>query len=306
MLLNCYMDEHGSRRAETPPGLETLGMFLEDDVQGSLESCELLLKDLKDVERGARPPIDATGNAHHVVVEPGVVTIENVWDDLRMPLKMPPMQYRQAISEWYAFLHANQPLYTLEEYLASERKAEFRNEFVSGRISSRKGSSRWHNVIMGNIVHGLSRRLRKSLHETYPSDMKVLIGAAASCVYPDVTVTTNDPQFLDHHNDVLLNPLVIVEVLSESTEADDRGATFALYQRIESLQEYVLIAQDKPRVERYVRQPNGQWLYGSVDGLEGKVALDSLGISLPLAEIYARVAFTPEEMGITTPGEHST
>lgn len=127
--------------------------------------------------------------------------------------------------------------------------------------------------------------------------MKVLIGAAASCVYPDVTVTSDDPQFLDHHNDVLLNPLVIVEVLSDTTEAYDRGAKFALYQRIESLQEYVLVSQDRARVERYVRQPDGQWLYSRVDGLEGEVSLDALGCRLPLSEVYARVRFPSAEEG---------
>ncbi len=101
------------------------------------------------------------------------------------------------------------------------------------------------------------------------------------------------PQFLDRQGDVLLNPLVIVEVLSGTTEAHDRGAKFALYQRIESLQEYLLISQDKARVERYVRQPRGQWLYSRTDGLEGKMFLDALGCRLPLAEVYAREQFAP-------------
>jgi len=297
MLLNCYMDERGFRRAETPLGLETLGSFLEDDVQGSLDNCELLLETLTEVEQGARPPFHSTGNAHDVSVEPGVVTIENIWSDTLMPLRLSPMQYRQAISEWRAFLRANQPLYTLEQYLAAERKAEFRSEFVSGRICLRAGSSRWHNVIMGSIVHALSCRLRKNPCETYPGDMRVLIGPVNSCVYPDVTVTSDDPQFLDHRSDVLLNPLVIVEVLSDSTEAYDRGAKFALYQRLDSLQEYLLVSQDKARVEKYLRQPGGQWLYSRTDDLEGEVSLGALGCRLPLSEVYARVQFAPSQEG---------
>lgn len=305
VLLNCYEDGRGFRRAETPPGLETLRTFLEDDVQGSLDGCELLLKELSDVEKGARPPFDFTGNACNVAVEPGTVTIENLWDDSSMPLKLSPMEYRQAISEWRAFLHDNQPLYTLEQYTVAERRAEFKGEFVSGRISLRGGSSRWHNMIMGSIVHRLSSCLRKSPCETYPGDMKVLIGAAASGVYPDVTVTSDNPQFLDHHNDVLLNPLVIVEVLSDSTEAYDRGEKFALYQRLDSLQEYLLVSQNKARVKKYHRQPDSQWLYSRADGLEGEVSLEALGCRLPLSEVYARVTFAPDEMGTNTAGEHN-
>ena len=188
------------------------------------------------------------------------------------------------------------PFVTPEQYLEIERRAEFKSEYYSGQMFAMAGASRAHNVITGNVVGELRTLLRKKPCETYPSDMKVLVGASGLYTYPDVSVACGEPQFLDHQGDVLLNPLVIVEVLSDSTEAYDRGAKFALYQRLESLQEYVLVSQDKARVEQYVRQTDGRWLYSRVDGLEGELALDALGGLLSLAEVYLRIEFPADEL----------
>jgi len=189
------------------------------------------------------------------------------------------------------------PFITPEQYLEIERRAAFKSEYHAGQMFATAGASREHNLITGNVVGELRSLLRGRPCETYPSDMKVLVSAGGLYTYPDASVACGEPQFLDRQGDVLLNPLVIVEVLSDSTEAYDRGVKFALYQRVESLQEYLLVSQDKARVERYVRQLGGQWLYSRVDGLEGEISLDALGYRPPLSEVYARVQFALSQEG---------
>lgn len=189
------------------------------------------------------------------------------------------------------------PFITPEQYLEIERQAEYKSEYHAGQMFAMAGASREHNVITGNIIRRLGNALDGRPCETYPSDMKVLVSAGGLYTYPDVSVACGEPQFLDRQGDVLLNPLVIVEVLSASTEAYDRGAKFALYQRLDSLQEYLLVSQDKARVEKYLRQPDGRWLYSRTDGLEGEVSLEALGCHLPLSEVYDRVQFAPSPEG---------
>lgn len=197
------------------------------------------------------------------------------------------------------------PYLSPQQYLEIERKANHKSEYFSGQMFAMAGASREHNLITGNVVGEMRQRLKGSPCETYPSDMRVLVPATGLYTYPDATVACGEPEFADGNVDILLNPLVIVEVFSDSTENYDRGANFAQYQRIESLREYVLVSQDKPRVERYSRQADsGQWLYEKSDGIEAIVTLNALGFVLPLMEIYARVNFPPEEMGTTTAGEH--
>ena len=135
---------------------------------------------------------------------------------------------------------------------------------------------------MGNGLKG-----RKC--EVYPSDMRVKITASGLYTYPDVTVVCGHPEFEDDQGDTLLNPTVLFEVLSDSTEAYDRGTKSAHYRRLPSLMEYVLIAQDQPLVERYVRQPDGSWVLRDVTRLEETVALDGISVQLPMSEIYRQV-----------------
>jgi len=194
---------------------------------------------------------------------------------------------------------------TPEQYLEAEREADCKSEYFSGQIFAMAGASRRHNVLVGNLVRRLGNRLDGQPCETYPSDMKVLVQANGLYAYPDVTVVCGEPEFLDRDGDVLLNPLLIVEVLSESTQSYDRGAKRALYQALDSLQEYVLVSAGTPRVERFTRQDTGLWLYESVGGLDGEIRLESLNITLPLAEVYERVTFpAPPEPGITEMGGH--
>jgi Uma2 family endonuclease len=177
--------------------------------------------------------------------------------------------------------------YTPEEYLALERNAEFKSEYIDGRIIAMAGAPRPHNLIVHNLDREIGTRLLHGPCEVYPGDMKVRIDASGRYVYPDLCITC-DPQFADGLADVLLTPVVIIEVLSESTEKYDRGEKFAHYRRISSLREYVLLSPDECLVERYVRDAEF-WRYDAVDTLQSNLQLASVGIEIPLRWIYAKV-----------------
>jgi Uma2 family endonuclease len=178
---------------------------------------------------------------------------------------------------------------TPEEYLALERKAETRSEYLDGDMVAMSGGTREHNLIVGNIVRELGIQLKGRPCEVYPSDMRVKVSASGLYTYPDVTVVCGDPQFEDSRRDTLLNAVVIVEVLSESTESHDRGAKFAHYRKDPSVIEYVLVSQRDYNIEQYARQSSGPWLRSEVRGLTGKLDLPSIQCSIELAEIYARI-----------------
>lgn len=176
-----------------------------------------------------------------------------------------------------------------EEYLAIERKAEYKSEYVDGVMYAMAGASERHNLIVGNVVASLHFPLRKTPCKVYPSDMKVRLPNARKFFYPDVSVVCGDARFADEERDVLLNPLLVVEVLSESTAAYDRGKKFQSYQQIESLQEYLLVTQDEFVIEHYVRQPDDKWLYTKATGLEASVRLPSLSCEIALSDVYDKV-----------------
>src|SRR5262245_36456043 len=179
--------------------------------------------------------------------------------------------------------------YTAEEYLALERQAECKSEYYAGDIFAMAGASRWHNLIVTNVVGELSLQLKERPCTTYLSNMRVKISQTGLYTYPDVTVVCGEAQFEDTQQDTLLNPTLIVEVLSESTEAYDRGGKFAHYRKLASLMEYVLIAQTKPHVEHYVRQPANRWLLAEADSLQDTVHLSSIACHLALAEVYDKM-----------------
>src|SRR5690348_8098306 len=149
------------------------------------------------------------------------------------------------------------------------------------------GGSREHSLIAGNLNWILKSQLRGQPCELHSSDMRVKVSAQGMYTHPDISVVCGVPQFEDAHRDTLLNPMVIVEVLSPSTEAYDRGAKFGYYRELPSLREYLLVAQDKMLVEHYVRQDAGWLLTATSDAVA--VALPSIGCTLPLAEIYLQV-----------------
>jgi len=184
----------------------------------------------------------------------------------------------------------DQPM-TEADYLAFERQSEIKHHFIDGEIYAMSGASRYHNIVISNIISSLRPQIRGKSCEIYPSDMKVRTPATGSYTYPDVTIVCDEPNFDDKQADVLLNPTLLIEVLSPSTELFDRGLKFQRYREIDSLQEYILIAQDSPHIERFLRQENGQWLLSEVDELDASFELTSIGCTLKLAEVYEQVSF---------------
>lgn len=185
-------------------------------------------------------------------------------------------------------------LLTRDEYLAQERRADYKSEYYQGETFAMAGASREHNLIVGNLVGEMRNHLKERPCEVYPSDMRVKVSATGLYTYPDVTVVCGTPEFEDDHSDILLNPTVLVEVLSDSTEAYDRGAKSEQYRKLPSLAEYLLIAQDRVHVEHYVRQPDDGWLLREVAEADSSVALDSIPIVLLVPEIYRQVTLKDE------------
>jgi Uma2 family endonuclease len=186
---------------------------------------------------------------------------------------------------------AVQTQFTPEEYLAWERKAPFKNEYLSGQILAMSGASRAHNLITGNIFTGLYNQLVNRDCEAYASEMRVKARPITSYFYPDVAVVCDEPRFEDDVFDTLLNPTIVVEVLSRSTAAYDKGEKFEAYKQITSLQEYILVSQDRVNVERHFRLGT-QWRAIEFQELADVLPLDSIRCELPLGHIYRRVKFT--------------
>jgi Uma2 family endonuclease len=189
---------------------------------------------------------------------------------------------------------APKPLLTPQQYLARERQAETKSEYLRGEVFAMSGASREHNLIAGNAASELRQQLRERECEVYPADMRVKVSSNGLYTYPDVTVVCSEPEFEDAQVDTLLNPRVIVEVLSPSTADYDRGGNFAHYRRLPSLQEYLLISQDAPLVEHYVRQGPDTWQLTEQRSLEAVIDLPSIQCQLPLVEIYLKVRFASE------------
>lgn len=179
-----------------------------------------------------------------------------------------------------------------EEYLTLERQAEYKSEYFNGVVYAMSGASERHNLITLNTAADLLFQLRGRPCRVYSNDMKVRLPDSRKFFYPDVIVVCGQPQFHDERTDILLNPILIIEVLSGSTEAFDRGGKFQAYQRLESLQEYILISQDKPMVEQYVRQSEATWKYTAAIGLESILSLPSIECTLNLSAVYDKVTET--------------
>jgi Uma2 family endonuclease len=189
---------------------------------------------------------------------------------------------------------------TPEQYLALERKAETKSEFYQGEMFALSGASRWHILIAGNVLAELHLLLKNRPCTIYPSDMRVKVSPAGLYTYPDVTVVCGEAQFEDQHFDTLLNPTLMVEVLSKTTAAYDQGEKFEQYRKLASLQEYLLIALDKYHLMRYSRQPDNQWLLLETYSEADTVTLSSIECRLALADVYAKVHFPEKELYETT------
>jgi Uma2 family endonuclease len=178
---------------------------------------------------------------------------------------------------------------TPEEYLAMERVAESKSEYRAGEIIAMSGASRRHNLTTGNVFASLHQQLRKKNCEVFSNDMRVKVSPAGLYTYPDVVVACGQIKFENDKKDTLTNPVLIIEVLSESTEAYDRGMKFEQYRKLESLREYVLISQDKPHIEVFTRQQNSHWLLSEADGIDSSIDLSSIGCRLALSDTYEKL-----------------
>ena len=183
------------------------------------------------------------------------------------------------------------PYLSPEEYLALERRAETKHEYYDGVLVAMVEGTGTDSQISGNTIIAFGAQLRGRPCTVFTSDLKVGITKLSAYAYPDVTIVCGRPQYADAVEDVLVDPLVIVEVLSPSTEHYDRTGKFLRYQRIPSFAEYLLIAQDRPLVELCSRQDDGMWEWVAVEGLAATIAIPSLGCTLALADIYNYVSF---------------
>jgi Uma2 family endonuclease len=173
-----------------------------------------------------------------------------------------------------------------DEYLALERAGEVRHEYLRGELFAMVGASRAHNSIVTRLVVALHTRLAGRGCEVYSNDMRVRVEATDFVAYPDVVVACGEPHFHDAHTDTLLDPVLIVEVLSPSTSDYDRGSKFAHYRSIPSLRDYLLVAQDEVRVEHFAAEQAGTWRFSETRDPAAVIDVPSVGCRLPLAEVY--------------------
>jgi Uma2 family endonuclease len=180
---------------------------------------------------------------------------------------------------------------TPEQYLHRERNAEFRSEYLRGEMFAIAGASANHNLIVGNCVQNIGQQLKKKPCRVYPSDLKLRIQATGLYTYPDLSVVCGEPQLESDHGDVLLNPVVLIEVLSDSTEAYDRGKKFEHYRTIPSLKHYVLVAQDRHSIDCFSLNPDGSWSLTACQTPTGMVELAAIDSQLSAVEVYDKVVF---------------
>ena len=183
---------------------------------------------------------------------------------------------------------------TPEQYLEIERKAEFKSEYYQGEMFAMSGGTGNHTMLIDNLIVQLGQKLRGGHSRPFSNNMRVRIDATGLYTYPDVVVACGERRFLDERHDTLLNPVLIVEVLSDSTEAYDRGEKFRQYRSLESLREYVLVSQKRMQVECFRRQAGEQWLLTEASHAEDRVALESIDCELRLADVYEEIELSGE------------
>jgi Uma2 family endonuclease len=185
-------------------------------------------------------------------------------------------------------------LYTVGEYLAFERSSAEKHEYIDGQIIAMAGASRRHNLIGVNVSSEIRFQLKGKPCETYANDMRLRM-RKGHYGYPDVIVVCGDPQFEDEEFDILLNPTVVVEILSKSTRFRDKTEKLETYQKIESVTDCLLIEQDQLRVEHYIKQTRNQWLLKIYENPADVVNLEAVGCRLALSDIYAQIQFPAQE-----------
>ena len=188
-----------------------------------------------------------------------------------------------------------EPRLTPEEYLQLDRASEFRHEYYQGRMYARSGGSLRHGIIIGNLSSELGIALKGRRCVVAPSDVRVRVSESGLYTYPDVVVVCDQPVYIDGRRDTVVNPVLVIEVLSPTTEAYDRGFKSAQYRTLESLREYALVSQSEPRVEIFRRQASGDWLLSESTGMETACRFDSVGCTIALRDIYDKAAFGADD-----------
>jgi Uma2 family endonuclease len=178
-----------------------------------------------------------------------------------------------------------------EEFLEFERAADEKHEYRDGAIVAMSGARRKHNTVSTNLSGVLWQHLKGEDCESYSNDMRVWVPKTRLYTYPDIVVVCGEPEFLDNEFDTLLNPVLIVEILSASTESYDRGEKFQSYRSIPTLNEYLLVDQYRPHLEKYVKHGDGFWMLSEASGLDGRITLDSIDCPMSLADVYDKVRF---------------
>ncbi len=180
-----------------------------------------------------------------------------------------------------------------EEYLQIERRATYRSEFLNGEMFAMAGGTRQHNRISSNLVSEINQHIKSRDCNIYSSDLRVHVPSTGYFTYPDIVITCGKEDFTDAHNDILVNPLVIMEILSDSTASIDRGRKFEQYRELASLVEYLLIEQRTPHIEQYIRHDPQEWRYRIIRGIDKQVLIPTIDCTLSLRDIYHKVEFLP-------------
>lgn len=186
-------------------------------------------------------------------------------------------------------------------YLERERAATLKSEYLRGEIIAMTGASRKRNMILANIIAELRNQLKGRPCRVYPSDMRVKVEETGLLTYPNATVACGEERFADDHLDTLLTPLVIIEMLSDSTEGYDRGAKFSHYRTIQSLKEYILVSQHQRKIERFYKNRAGQWVLAETGPASAAIRIETIDCTLSLSEVYDNVMEPGEE---ATSGRH--
>ena len=179
---------------------------------------------------------------------------------------------------------------TTEDYLMAERQSPAKNEFLNGRVIGRSGSNRWHNIIVSNAAVAIGSRIHSAKHDLYIGNMRVRLRNNFIC-YPDVVVVNGDPAFADQNGDLLLNPTVVVEIISNATNTLDKTQKTEAFFALESIREFVMVKEDEMRIEHYAKQNAKQWIYKIYNERDDVLSLESINCKVSLSEIYAQIKF---------------
>lgn len=190
-------------------------------------------------------------------------------------------------------LPQSETICTLAEYLTFEEASDEKHEYLAGRIYAMAGGSPTHNQICFNLSACIGSRIQGTDCRGYSSDQKIWIEAAELSTYADITIVCGEPRFHEQHKTLLLNPRVIIEVLSPSTEGYDRGDKWAYYQQIPSLTDYLLVSQQRVQIEHFALERDGSWRYTKETDSNGEVILTSINCRIPLAQVYIGIEFPP-------------